>query len=84
MPAQVMVVPNEDIATDGWIDRDTYEAYLKRMVPYPIKLKEARFLSRYRLHHKVAAAFRSGRAFLAGDAAHVHSPVGVRSLVFRV
>ncbi|KKK24905.1 hypothetical protein ARAM_000124 [Aspergillus rambellii] len=30
----------------------------------------------YRVHHRVAAAFRKGRAFLIGDAAHIHSPVG--------
>src|SRR5260370_26483860 len=32
--------------------------------------------STYRVHHRVAARFRQGRAFLLGDAAHVHSPVG--------
>jgi 2-polyprenyl-6-methoxyphenol hydroxylase-like FAD-dependent oxidoreductase len=32
--------------------------------------------SRFRIHHGVAAAFASGRAFLVGDAAHVHSPAG--------
>ena len=74
--AQVMIVPNEDIATERHIDRETFEGYLKRMMPYKYKLVEARFLSRYRLHHRCADAFRSGRAFLAGDAAHVHSPVG--------
>ena len=76
VPTQVMIAPNEDIATERFIDRDTYEGYIKRMVPYPVKITEARFLSRYRLHHRVASAFRSGRAFVAGDAAHVHSPVG--------
>ncbi len=71
-----MIVPNEDIATDRYIDRDTFEGYLKRMIPYKYKITDARYLSRYRLHHRCADAFRSGRAFLAGDAAHVHSPVG--------
>jgi 2-polyprenyl-6-methoxyphenol hydroxylase-like FAD-dependent oxidoreductase len=28
------------------------------------------------VHHRVADAYRSGRVFLAGDAAHVHSPAG--------
>nr|WP_294555527.1 FAD-dependent monooxygenase [uncultured Rhodopila sp.] len=32
--------------------------------------------SRFRIHHGVAARFRAGRVFLAGDAAHVHSPAG--------
>ncbi|WP_129838228.1 FAD-dependent monooxygenase [Streptomyces sp. RFCAC02] len=36
--------------------------------------------SRFQVHTKVAAAFRSGRVFLAGDAAHVHSPAGGQGL----
>ncbi|MET8948602.1 FAD-dependent monooxygenase [Streptomyces sp. NPDC004542] len=32
--------------------------------------------SRFRVHHRVAERYRSGRLFLAGDAAHVHSPAG--------
>jgi 3-(3-hydroxy-phenyl)propionate hydroxylase len=30
----------------------------------------------YRVHQRVAGAFRSGRAFLIGDAAHVNNPLG--------
>jgi 2-polyprenyl-6-methoxyphenol hydroxylase-like FAD-dependent oxidoreductase len=43
-----------------------------------LKLAIARvnWFSTYRVHHRVAARFREGRAFLLGDAAHVHSPVG--------
>ncbi len=34
------------------------------------------WFSTYRVHHRVAGSFRRGRAFLLGDAAHIHSPVG--------
>jgi 2-polyprenyl-6-methoxyphenol hydroxylase-like FAD-dependent oxidoreductase len=34
------------------------------------------WFSTYHVHHRVADQFRKGRAFLLGDAAHVHSPVG--------
>ena len=34
------------------------------------------WFSTYRVHHRVAERFRSGRVFLLGDAAHIHSPVG--------
>lgn len=34
------------------------------------------WFSTYRVHHRVASKFRVGSVFLAGDAAHVHSPVG--------
>lgn len=30
----------------------------------------------YRVHQRVAATFRSGRVFLAGDAAHINNPLG--------
>ncbi|MDX2355292.1 FAD-dependent oxidoreductase [Dietzia sp. PP-33] len=32
--------------------------------------------SRFRVAHRLAASYRQGNAFLAGDAAHVHSPAG--------
>jgi 2-polyprenyl-6-methoxyphenol hydroxylase-like FAD-dependent oxidoreductase len=41
-----------------------------------IEVKNVNWFSTYRVHHRVAQQFRKGRAFLLGDAAHVHSPVG--------
>ena len=41
-----------------------------------IDVKRVNWFSTYRVHHRVADRFRSGRAFLLGDAAHIHSPVG--------
>jgi 2-polyprenyl-6-methoxyphenol hydroxylase-like FAD-dependent oxidoreductase len=41
-----------------------------------IDVKRVNWFSTYRVHHRVAAHFRDGSAFLLGDAAHVHSPVG--------
>ncbi|MGO1947646.1 2-polyprenyl-6-methoxyphenol hydroxylase [Brachybacterium alimentarium] len=34
------------------------------------------WFSAYRVHHRVASTFHQGAVFLAGDAAHVHSPLG--------
>ena len=34
------------------------------------------WFSTYRIHHRCTERFRAGRCFLAGDAAHVHSPMG--------
>jgi len=41
-----------------------------------IDVKRVNWFSTYHVHHRVAAHFRAGRAFLLGDAAHIHSPVG--------
>jgi FAD binding domain len=41
-----------------------------------IKVERANWFSTYHVHHRVAEHFREGRAFLLGDPAHIHSPVG--------
>ena len=41
-----------------------------------IDVSRVNWFSTYRVHHRVADQFRKGRAFLLGDAAHIHSPVG--------
>lgn len=38
------------------------------------------WFSTYRISHRVAAHFRDGAVFLAGDAGHVHSPVGAQGM----
>jgi 2-polyprenyl-6-methoxyphenol hydroxylase-like FAD-dependent oxidoreductase len=38
------------------------------------------WLTGYRFSQRIAGAFRAGRAFVAGDAAHVMSPFGARGL----
>jgi 2-polyprenyl-6-methoxyphenol hydroxylase-like FAD-dependent oxidoreductase len=34
------------------------------------------WLTRFRLHHRCVNQYRDGRLFVAGDAAHIHSPAG--------
>ena len=41
-----------------------------------VRVERVNWFSTYRVHHRVADRFRGGRAFLLGDAAHIHSPVG--------
>jgi len=41
-----------------------------------IDVERVNWFSTYHVHHRVADRFRNGRAFLLGDAAHIHSPVG--------
>ncbi|HEX2942686.1 MAG TPA: FAD-dependent monooxygenase [Rhodopila sp.] len=42
----------------------------------PIRVHDVIWSSRFRVHHGLAVSYRAGRVFLAGDAAHVHSPAG--------
>jgi 2-polyprenyl-6-methoxyphenol hydroxylase-like FAD-dependent oxidoreductase len=41
-----------------------------------LTVSQVHWFSTYRVHHRVANHFTKGQAFLLGDAAHVHSPVG--------
>ena len=39
-------------------------------------IETVNWFSTYRVHHRVADRFHRGRAFLLGDAGHIHSPAG--------
>src|SRR6201994_2856997 len=41
-----------------------------------VSIRKINWFSTYYVHHRVTQHFRKGRAFLAGDAAHIHSPAG--------
>jgi hypothetical protein len=41
-----------------------------------VKVEKINWFSTYHVHHRVAEHFRTGRAFLLGDSAHIHSPAG--------
>ena len=41
-----------------------------------VEVRKANWFSTYHVHHRVTEHFRKGRAFLLGDAAHIHSPAG--------
>ena len=47
---------------------------------FSVRYEKSAWYSTYRVHHRVARRFREGRVFLAGDAAHVHSPVGAQGM----
>jgi 2-polyprenyl-6-methoxyphenol hydroxylase-like FAD-dependent oxidoreductase len=41
-----------------------------------VHVRKVNWFSTYHVHHRVTDHFRKGRAFLLGDAAHIHSPAG--------
>ena len=53
---------------------------LQRIVDTPtqasVHVRDPAWLTRFHLHHRQVASYRAGPLFLAGDAAHIHSPVG--------
>ncbi len=47
-----------------------------RLVPGPCTLGDMRWSSIFRISMRLASGYRVGRAFIAGDAAHIHPPTG--------
>ncbi len=41
-----------------------------------VRLYDPIWTSRYRVHHRAVNTYHQGRVFVAGDAAHIHSPAG--------
>jgi 2-polyprenyl-6-methoxyphenol hydroxylase-like FAD-dependent oxidoreductase len=61
---------------DAPVDLDELRAVLRRALGTDYGMTEARWLSRFHSDERQVPDYRVGRVFLAGDAAHVHSPAG--------
>lgn len=44
--------------------------------PAGVRVRDPRWLSYFRIHYRVSRHYRHGRTLLAGDAVHIHSPIG--------
>ena len=49
---------------------------LSQRAPAGIEVRSMGWASYFRIHHRQVANLRAGRMFVAGDAAHIHSPFG--------
>ncbi len=45
-----------------------------------VRLRDPVWMTNFRLHNRGAVRYRAGRVFLAGDAAHIHSPAGAQGM----
>lgn len=61
---------------DQAVSLSDIQAAFKDATCSDVKLDEARWVSRYRVHHRSVEKMQKGNAFVAGDAAHIHSPAG--------
>src|SRR5215470_3615696 len=52
------------------------QTILRKRAPAEIEVSRLHWSSYFRVHHRQVAELRVGRFFIAGDAAHIHSPFG--------
>jgi 3-(3-hydroxy-phenyl)propionate hydroxylase len=72
---RVITAADPGIEPDEAVQETRLQASLQNLLPrsepYEILVKGV-----YRVHQRVAATYRNGRVFLAGDAAHLNNPLG--------
>jgi 2-polyprenyl-6-methoxyphenol hydroxylase-like FAD-dependent oxidoreductase len=73
------------IVSEEYVDKDTISfdevnRDFAKNLKMDVTLSDPQWISLYHAHHRYVAQFRKGRCFLAGDAAHVHSPAGAQGM----
>ncbi|GAA2076750.1 FAD-dependent monooxygenase [Streptomyces albiaxialis] len=58
------------------VELDEVKDFTRRALGTDFGMHDPRWMSRFHSDERQAPSYRVGRAFLAGDAAHVHSPAG--------
>ncbi|CAG8679698.1 30034_t:CDS:2 [Gigaspora margarita] len=48
----------------------------ERIAPIKLELKNPVWISNFKINERIVNRYRTGRVFIAGDAAHCHSPLG--------
>ncbi|RZS79824.1 2-polyprenyl-6-methoxyphenol hydroxylase-like FAD-dependent oxidoreductase [Phyllobacterium myrsinacearum] len=62
------------------LSEDELRQSLIRIVGSDLNLRDATWLTRFSDETRLADAYRQGRIFLVGDAAHIHAPMGGQGL----
>ena len=76
----VGVFPEEFAKDEGDILYEEIEARVKELAKLELDIHDVEWFSTYKVHTRHAARFSAGRCFLAGDAAHIHSPAGAQGM----
>ncbi len=56
------------------------EAQIKSEAQLQLEISDVRWFSLYKVHSRRVNKFSEGRGFVAGDAAHIHSPAGAQGM----
>ena len=77
---RVSGIVSEEYADKDSISFDEVNRDFAKNLKMDVTLSDPQWISLYHAHHRYVAQFRKGRCFLAGDAAHVHSPAGAQGM----
>ena len=67
---------DRDVADTEPVELDEIKEIARLALGRDYGMRDARWMSRFHSDERQAPAYRVGRVFLAGDAAHVHTPAG--------
>ncbi|MER6715738.1 FAD-dependent monooxygenase [Streptomyces sp. NPDC000877] len=69
-----------ELPDDAPVGLDEIKATTRRALGRDFGMHDPRWMSRFHSDERQAPAYRAGRVFLAGDAAHVHTPAGAQGM----
>jgi hypothetical protein len=76
----VGVFPEDSDKKEGEIPWDEIEKQILEDTQLELDIYEVNWFSTYKVHSRRVNKFSVGRCFLAGDAAHIHSPAGAQGM----
>ncbi len=72
--------PADRTPPDAPLVLDEVQALATAYTGGTVRLHDPVWMTNFRLHHRASTRYRAGPVFLAGDAAHVHSPAGAQGM----
>lgn len=72
--------PEEFAKDEGEVLYAEIQQRIQAEAGFELNVRDVEWFSTYRVHSRYVSNFSAGRCFLAGDAAHIHTPVGAQGM----
>ena len=72
--------PEEFARDEGEVLYEEIEARIQEQAKLNLDIHDVEWFSTYKVHTRHVSSFSVGRCYLAGDAAHIHSPAGAQGM----
>jgi len=73
---RIVGILNDKKENDASFSFSDIEEFIKKQIRVPVTFDKVNWFSTYKVHSRMADSFMKGRCFIAGDAAHIHTPAG--------